>query len=63
MPPSPSWGDAANAPEVASAPPGGQAGVDHPLWDDARDTYIQWDPELASWVQWDDTAKEWHPIV
>jgi hypothetical protein len=45
------------------APAAGRAGVDHPMWDDARDTYIQWDPDLSAWVQWDDSAKEWHRIV
>jgi hypothetical protein len=38
-------------------------GVGAPLWDDARDTYIQWDPDISTWVQWDDTRKEWRPIV
>jgi uncharacterized RDD family membrane protein YckC len=45
------------APQPATTP-----GVDAPMWDDARDAYIQWDPEISAWVQWDDRAKEWHPI-
>jgi hypothetical protein len=38
-------------------------GVDSPLWDDDRDTYIQWDPDISAWVQWDERAHEWRPIV
>jgi hypothetical protein len=59
-PPQPSpqqpWGQ-----PTASVPT--NPGVDSPLWDDARDTYIQWDPDLSAWVQWDEAAREWHPIV
>jgi hypothetical protein len=43
-------------------PAAGTPGVDAPLWDDARDAYIQWDPEIARWVQWDETARQWRPI-
>jgi hypothetical protein len=43
-------------------PISGAPGVDAPLWDDARDAYIQWDPEINRWVQWNETAQEWRPI-
>jgi hypothetical protein len=43
-------------------PIAGTPGVDAPLWDDARDAYIQWDPEIARWVQWDEAAQQWRPI-
>jgi uncharacterized RDD family membrane protein YckC len=63
----PSWTPTPSTPPAppppAPAPAVSNPGVDSPLWDDARDTYIQWDPDLAAWVQWDDAAKEWHPIV
>lgn len=39
-----------------------QAGVGAPLWDDARNAYIQWDPDVNAWMQWDDVASEWKPI-
>jgi hypothetical protein len=68
-PPAPTWG-APPPPPVADAPPAPPAipmpsnpGVDSPLWDDARDTYIQWDPDLAAWVQWDEHTREWRPIT
>jgi RDD family len=66
-PPPTTWGQGTPvqpAPSPAPAPVVREnPGVDSPLWDDARDTYIQWDPDLASWVQWDEAAREWHPIV
>ena len=37
-------------------------GIDGPLWDDARDAYIQWDGEINRWVQWNESARAWHPI-
>jgi hypothetical protein len=37
-------------------------GVDAPLWDADRSTYIQWDPELSLWVQWDNATQRWFPI-
>lgn len=43
-------------------PVAGTPGVDAPLWDDARDAYIQWDPEITRWVQWDEFTQEWRPI-
>ena len=46
------------APPVATNGPG----IDGPLWDDARDAYIQWDAEISRWVQWNESARAWHPI-
>ena len=40
----------------------GGPGIDGPLWDDARDAYIQWDPDINRWVQWDDATRQWHPL-
>jgi RDD family protein len=63
----PSWTPTPSTPPSPPPPPPAPGpsnpGVDSPLWDDARDTYIQWDPDLATWVQWDDATKQWHPIV
>jgi hypothetical protein len=36
--------------------------LDGPIWDDARDTYIQYDRNRAEWLQWDPRAHEWKPI-
>ena len=37
-------------------------GVDAPMWDDARGTYIQWDPELTEWMEWSEAQGRWVPI-
>ena len=37
-------------------------GVDAPMWDDARGTYIQWDPELTEWMEWSEAQGRWIPI-
>jgi uncharacterized RDD family membrane protein YckC len=37
-------------------------GVGAPMWDAARNAYIQWDPSVGSWMQWDDAAGQWRPI-
>ncbi len=37
-------------------------GVDAPMWDDARNTYIQWDPELTEWMEWSEAQGRWIPI-
>ena len=37
-------------------------GVDAPMWDDARGTYIQWDPELTEWMEWSEAQRRWIPI-
>jgi uncharacterized RDD family membrane protein YckC len=47
---------------IVSPPPRGMPGVDAPLWDADRSTYIQWDPELSLWVQWDNATQRWFPI-
>ncbi len=65
--------DTAETPVAASgagdAPDGGspdagasRPGVDAPLWDEARNTYIQWDPELQKWMEWDEANGRWIPI-
>lgn len=42
--------------------PAPRPGVDAPMWDDARDTYIQWDPELDAWMMWSEAGGRWVPI-
>jgi uncharacterized RDD family membrane protein YckC len=49
-------------PRSSTVPPAGMPGVDAPLWDADRATYIQWDPQLSLWVQWDEAARRWSPI-
>ncbi len=39
-----------------------QPGVDAPMWDEARNAYIQWDPEQQEWMQWSETQGRWNPI-
>jgi uncharacterized RDD family membrane protein YckC len=70
--PSPSWEpQTVLAPEpepepVAAEEPAAAAaetpGVGAPMWDAARNAYIQWDPSVGSWMQWDDAAGQWRPI-
>lgn len=43
--------------ETASRP-----GIDAPMWDDVRNTYIQWDPELTEWMEWSEAQGRWIPI-
>jgi uncharacterized RDD family membrane protein YckC len=67
MPPPPVQAQPAPPPPPPPPPtvarPQTNPGIDSPLWDEARDTYIQWDADLSTWVQWDDSTKEWHPIT
>ncbi len=49
-------------PDVASQGQASQPGVDAPMWDEARDTYIQWDPQLQAWVEWSESGGRWIPI-
>ena len=44
-------------PDATSRP-----GVDAPVWDDARDAYIQWDPDLGEWMEWSEAQSRWIPI-
>lgn len=50
------------AADSAPPQPTQRPGVDAPMWDDARDTYIQWDPELEAWMMWSEAAGRWVPI-
>jgi len=53
------------APEPAVVEPDPEpspSGVDAPVWDEARDTYIQWDPDLKAWMQWNENQGRWVPI-
>lgn len=61
--PAPWSAPAPHAPPQQPAVHQARPGVDSPLWDDDRDTYIQWDPDISAWVQWDERAHEWRPIV
>lgn len=58
----PVLGEPPTQPVPVAAPVAGGPGVDAPLWDDARDAYIQWDPDINRWVQWDEQARRWDPI-
>ena len=52
-------------PESVPEPPAetsSRPGVDAPMWDDARNTYIQWDPELTEWMEWSEAQGRWIAI-
>ena len=51
-------------PEIPTSPPDATSrpGVDAPVWDDARDAYIQWDPDLGAWMEWSEAQSRWLPI-
>ena len=51
-------------PEMPTSPPDATSrpGVDGPVWDDARDAYIQWDPDLGEWMEWSEAQSRWIPI-
>ncbi|MEC7968073.1 MAG: RDD family protein [Actinomycetota bacterium] len=52
-------------PEPFPEPPAetsSRPGVDAPMWDDARNTYIQWDPELTEWMEWSEAQRRWIAI-
>jgi len=68
------WAPPATGP---GAPPAGPAGPvsggpaptdpaagggDGPIWDEARNTYIQYDTNVGAWLQWDDQTNAWKPI-
>ena len=36
--------------------------ADKPVWDEARNAYIQFDTHQNSWLEYDDKAKQWKPI-
>lgn len=62
-PPAPLSSMPSSEPVAPSQPvPAEQPGVDAPMWDEARGTYIQWDPTLQQWMQWDDVSKQWTEI-
>jgi len=48
---------APTAPAAPPAPP-----TDGPVWDAARNAYIQWDPAGNRWLTYDDAAAQWKPI-
>lgn len=50
------------APETGYQAEAQQPGVGAPMWDEARDTYIQWDPELEAWMEWSESGGRWIPI-
>jgi uncharacterized RDD family membrane protein YckC len=67
------WGPPPSATPGSWAPPPGDVSpspiptapaprTDGPIWDDARNTYIQWDAPRERWVQWDEARQEWIPI-
>lgn len=52
----------AQAAEQSTTQASSTPGVGAPMWDPARNAYIQWDPSVGSWMQWDDAAQQWRPI-
>ncbi len=65
--PAPTGPPASWAPPPGTTPTPGPAtpaapGTDGPIWDEARNTYIQWDAPRERWVQWDEARQEWIAI-
>ena len=48
--------------QTSTPDPVSRPGVDEPMWDEARQAYIQWDPQLEAWMEWSDTQGRWIPI-
>ncbi len=61
VPDPPPQADASSMPTEPPSPVA-RPGIDSPMWDDARDTYIQWDPRLEEWVMWSESSSSWIPI-
>lgn len=53
------WGPAPVEPEKTLADGGG---VDAPVFDPARNTYVRYDPASGVWFQWDDRTQAWVPV-
>lgn len=53
------WGDAGG---VVGQPVGAQGGVDEPVWDPSRNTYIRYDSVSGLWHRWDDATQQWLPV-
>ena len=49
-------------PHVVGQDQASQTEADAPMWDAARDTYIQWDHDLEEWMEWSESAGRWIPI-
>lgn len=49
----------ATSPGYPAGPPGGAPA---PVWDPARNTYLQWDPQAGHYLQWDPLQQRWKPI-
>ncbi|HWJ60838.1 MAG TPA: RDD family protein [Acidimicrobiales bacterium] len=47
------------APAVPAA--AGSAGIDAPVFDPARNTYVRYDQASGTWFQWDDAQQAWVP--
>lgn len=50
------------APDPLAGGLGGALPPDIPIWDHARNTYIQWDSAHQVWIEWDPHANQWGPI-
>ena len=61
-PPPGSPGAPTSIPAAPPSPLGGDYEADVPMWDDARNAYIQYDSERSEWLEFDDRSKEWKPI-
>lgn len=53
----PTWTEPAPGPLATDGLP-----LDRPIWDEARDTYIQFDQSAQVWVRWDAEAGRWQPL-
>lgn len=60
-PPGPPPG-AAPAHPPGAAPMASPQGAPAPVWDQARNTYLQWDAQAGRYLQWDPLQQRWKPI-
>jgi hypothetical protein len=62
-PAAPSPAAPAPAPQPsAPASVAGPVGAPPPVWDQARNTYLQWDPMAGRYLQWDPARQTWKPL-
>lgn len=52
------WGPAPAEPELSLAEGGG---IDKPVFDPSRNTYVRYDQASGVWFQWDETTQTWVP--
>lgn len=55
------YGSFGPAPIAAEPTLGTGGGIDAPVFDPSRNTYVRYDQVSGVWFQWDDTTQSWIP--